>query len=190
MGRMAMQNRILNLFNRLATGRTILILLALFVFFNAVIMPMVGAKIQEYSGGIGPFDLQLAYTPEQAFTMLKAYGEQGRPFYALVDLTLDVIYPVVTFLLFGALLTFLLRRGFPNNATMQKLALLPLGTILMDYLENICVVTMLMTFPNPSTLVAQLSSLFTTSKWIFVGLTFVVTLFGSVAWLVRKIQSK
>jgi len=47
-----------------------------------------------------------------------------------------------------------------------------------------------MTFPNTSTLIAQLSSLFTTSKWIFVGLTFVVTLVGLVAWLVRKIQSK
>lgn len=185
-----MQNRILNLFNRLATGRTILILLGLFIFFNAVIMPMVGAKIQEYSGGVGPFDLQFSYTPEQALTMLKAYGEQGRPLYALVDLTLDVVYPLVTFLLFGALLTFLLRRGFPNNATMQKLALLPLGTLLMDYLENVCVVTMLMTFPNTSTLVAQLSSLFTTTKWIFVGLTFVVTLIGAVAWLARKIQSK
>ena len=184
-----MLNRPIQLLTRLATGKNILICLGLFIAFNAVIFPLAGARIQALSGGVGPLDLQFSYTPETAYEMLAAYGE-GRTFYVLIEMTADVVYPVAYSLLFGLLITYLFQRGFPGNAALQRLALLPFGAMLADYLENAGIVTLLLSYPSQLTALAQATSFFTTAKWTLVGATLALAVVGLAGWAVRKVTSK
>ncbi len=184
-----MIEKLLNFLARLATGRNILICLGLFIAFNAIIFPMAGSRIQALSGGVGPLDLQFSYTPETAYEMLTAYGE-GRMFYALIQVTADVVYPVVYTLLFSLLLTYLFQRGFPGNAALQRLALLPFGAMLADYLENIGIVTLLLSYPAQLPAVAQAASLFTTLKWLSVGAVLALVVVGLAALALKRLYRK
>jgi hypothetical protein len=118
--------------------------------------------------------------------MVKAYGEEGRAFYRMVELTADVLYPLSYTLFFGALLSAVLRRAFPATSIIQRLALIPAVTFLFDQAENAGIITMLSQFPAESVLVAQVSNFFTIAKWAAFGAIIVILLFGLGALLVRR----
>jgi hypothetical protein len=63
-----------NTLRKYANGWLVLLFLAGEVFFNAVVLPRQGAMIEAGSGGVGPIDLQLFYTPEKVYGMIEAYS--------------------------------------------------------------------------------------------------------------------
>jgi hypothetical protein len=175
--------------NRLADGRIVLILFVLDMLFNVVIMPFAGTLF----GGpnnVGPFDLLFGFSPEQAQSMLAAYGPQGRVTYALVDASLDVIYPIVYTLFFSLAITFLFRYAFGEGSPLLRAQLLPFGAIVFDYLENIAVITMLFTFPAVSPTVVAAASAVNRLKWLFAGASIIAVLIGLVAALVKRARGK
>ena len=87
----------MNTLRRLARGRNILVLLVLFLFINLVVIPAVYPTFQT-------LDTLTSYTPSEAYTYLSSYGDQGRQHYLLVELTLDVVYPFISALLFSLLI--------------------------------------------------------------------------------------
>ncbi len=42
-----------------------------------------------------PLDLMFFYTPAKAFEMMDKYGEAGRAVYLKIELTADIIYPII-----------------------------------------------------------------------------------------------
>jgi hypothetical protein len=76
-----------------ATGKTIGVLFGLVLVINGLIFPWVAERITAGSQDIGPIDLLFSYTPEQVLGMVHAYGD-NRTFYAVSELTIDVIYPI------------------------------------------------------------------------------------------------
>jgi hypothetical protein len=182
----------LALFQRLANARALAVLTVFYILFPAVILPAAEAQIKAYSGGVGPIDLKFTYTPAEVFQMVEAYGEQGRAFYRTVELTGDILYPIAYTLFFGTLLTAVLRRAFPQNTMVQRLPLLAVLGFLFDMAENVGIVTMLSQFPTQSETVAQLTSIFTTLKWVTFGAMILTLLTGLIVWLVRRFtgQSK
>ena len=175
-----MVDNISAIFRKYAYGWLILVLLAGEIFFNAVYLPGVQARLEDLSGGNGPIDLLLYYTPEKVFAMVDSYGEEGRAGYITHELTIDVIYPVVYTLLFAFLISWLFQRGFPPGSPMQRLNVVPLGAFLFDMLENICIVTMLSAHPGQPAAVAWLGTIFTVIKWLFAAATVVLILTGLV----------
>ncbi len=169
-----MLDRLLAILTKWATGRSIILLIVLFIVFNAFIVPVVYPKFET-------LDIQSTYTPAKAYDLIASYGDQGRHYYALIELTLDVVYPLTTALLFSFLTIFLYRRAFSEQSPLQKLGLAPFATMLFDYLENACVVTLLLSYPKQLTALAQISNIFTFTKYIlgFVELALLcVGLFG------------
>lgn len=177
-------------FQRLSTARPLAVLIVLYILFPAAILPAAEAQMKLYSGGVGPIDLKFSYTPTEVFQMVAAYGEEGRAFYRILEMTLDVIYPIAYTLLFGALLTAVLRRAFPQNSLVHSLALLPAICFLLDMGENIGIITMLTQFPTQSESVAQITSFLTTLKWICFGAIIVTLVTGLVVLLVRRFTGR
>src|SRR5688500_4743139 len=138
----------LNRLERWATRRNILLALAVFVVINAGILPVAGARIETLSGGIGPLDLRVAYTPAEAYAALAAYGDEGRQLYLLIELTVDLIYPLAYAVVFSLTIVFCLRQVLPANHTLQRAALLPWVAMLADYVENAGISWMLLNYPN------------------------------------------
>lgn len=184
-----MLTRISETLRKYANGWLILVLLAGEIIFNAIILPQLQAKIKAISGGVGPIDLQLFYTPEKVYSMIAAYGDTGRASYRTVELTVDIIYPIVYTLFFSLLITWLFQRGFPAESKMQGLNVVPFGAWLFDLLENLGIVGMLSVYPSTPSALAWATAIFTLLKWIFAGESIILLLIGFVttfaAWLKR-----
>jgi hypothetical protein len=69
------------------------------------LLPLVQGMMQGGQGGVQPLDLMLFASPEKIFSMIKRYGEYGRPFYRGVELTVDIVYPIVYLFFFGLLIS-------------------------------------------------------------------------------------
>jgi hypothetical protein len=168
--------------------KNVLILLAAFIFMNAVVMREAGARLEAQSGGVGPFDLMLSYSPDTAQSMLEAYGDQGRRIYTAIELTADLVYPLVFGSLFSLAIAACLRPTTGAKSRLRRLAMLPLAASAADYLENIGIVTLLQTFPNHSSTVVQLTSLATSAKWLLFALGMAVLIAAAAAAIARRLR--
>lgn len=111
--------------------------------------------IMREAGGLTPFDLRpMGYTVEQARAFLAALGTKGRDLYLGPQHLLDLFYPP----LLAAVLIGAVRALIPWLWLQLALALLALGGMTADYVENTRVAAMLLhEGPVPAALVAQAS---------------------------------
>jgi hypothetical protein len=156
----------------------VLVFLAGEIFFNAVILPAQQAKMESASGGTGPIDLQLFYTPGKVYKMVESYGEVGRASYRTFELTGDILYPIVYTLFFSLAITWLFQRGFASTSSMQRYNVVPFGAWFFDLLENLGIVAMLSVFPSTPALLAWVTGIFTFIKWFFAGSSGILMLAG------------
>lgn len=175
-----MLNKLSETLRQYASGWLVLVFLAEEMLFNAVILPNEQAKMEASSGGTGPIDLQLFYTPEKVYSMVAAYGDAGRASYRTFELTGDIVYPIVYTLFFSLLITWLLQRGFAANSGIQKYNVVPFGGWLFDLFENLGIVTMLSVFPSTPAALAWMTAIATLIKWLFAAATIVLILVGLV----------
>ena len=159
------------------SSKTWLIALAFAVeiFFFSTLAPKMQALIPA-----GPLDLKFFYTPAEAFSLVESYGEAGRAAYRLFDLTADIVHPIAYTLFFGLLLSVLFQRAFSSTSAIQKFNVAPAISWAFDMLENIGVVTMLSVFPTKPALVAWLTAISTSLKWVFFMATIGLLLYSLV----------
>lgn len=175
-----MLNTISERFYKWTKGWLVLILLVLDGFFSGFLLPLIQGMMQDGQGGVQPLDLMLFATPEKTFAMLERYGEYGRIFYRNVEITVDIVYPIVYLFFFGLLISWLFQRGFAPQSKMMRLNVMPLGAWFFDLLENINIVTMLSMYPEKPTALAWLLMALTTVKWAFAGASVLLMLIGLV----------
>ena len=175
-----MLGNISNKFYQWSKGWLVLVLLVLDVFFSGFLMPLIQGIMQDGTGGIMPLDLMLLAPPEKIFAMIARYGEYNILFYRNVELTVDIVYPLVYLFFFGLTISWLFKRGFSPNSRMRRLNLAPLGAWFFDLLENIAIVILLSVYPSEPTALAWLLFLLTAIKWTFAGTSIISILIGLV----------
>lgn len=175
-----MLQNISNRFYGWAKGWLVLVLLVLDVFFAGFLMPLIGGMMQGGQGGIQPLDLMMFQTPDKLFAMVANYGDSTRVFYRNVELTVDILYPIVYLFFFGLAISWLFERGFAPNSSMRKLNIVPLGAFVFDLLENATIVTLLSIFPSQPMALGWLLFLLTTIKWLFAFASIALILAGLV----------
>ncbi len=175
-----MLNRISENFYKWNKGWLIFVLFLLDGFFAGFLLPLIQGMMQGGSGGIQPLDLMVFATPEKIFDMIGKYGQYGRPFYRNVELTVDIVYPIVYLFFFGLLITWLFQRGFAPDSSIRKLNIMPLGAWFFDLIENICIVILVSVYPSQPAILAWLLIIFTTVKWLFAGLSILLILIGLI----------
>jgi len=154
----------------------VLITIALSVYVNVVFLSQVW-------NNTGPLDLQFFYTPEEAYSWLEAYGAEGRIQYRNILLTADVAWPMLYTLFLGCPISWVFQRSFAKGSKAQLLNVVPFGALLVDLLENACIVTMLSIFPSKPVVLAWMATTCTMLKWLFVGASVLVLLGGVVAMI-------
>jgi hypothetical protein len=177
---MFMVGKISDIMQKHTKGWRMLVLFLLDAAFMGLILPMAEGLMKMDSGGPGPIDLQIFYTPAKAYEMISSYGEYGRSFYRNIELTVDLIYPIIYTLFFSMLITWLFQRGFSPSSRMQRMNVVPFGAWLFDLLENIGIVSMLSIFPSTPVALAALTSVFTLIKWLFAFASMLLVLVGLV----------
>lgn len=166
-----------------ATGPRLVAAIIISNLIRFGVMPMFGAAFMT-NPDARPLDLMFAYTPEQAFASLTAFGEAGRSAYRLFLWTADLAYPI-SYTLMVAWAIVLLKRN-TRLASAQWPLLAPLLLFGFDLLENTSVIALLSVSPVQPVALAWLASLCTTFKWIFAGISLVVIILAAGLRLANK----
>ncbi|GAB3548757.1 hypothetical protein [Spirosoma fluminis] len=164
---------------RIASWKTLLVAVLLYVPFPAYILRTLEANMNALAGRIlGPIDLLIGYDPAKIQQMVAAYGPEGRAIYAQGELTADIAYPLIYTLLFCLVLSLLFQNRL--YTPFRLVNVVPLGALLFDLFENGCIVYLLKAYPTSSDLIASLCSVFTNLKWAAFLLIFGLTVYGLV----------
>ncbi len=175
-------------FYKWSKGWLIFVLFLLDAFLSGFLMPLIQGMMQDGKGGIQVLDLMLFATPAKIFAMIERYGEYNRQFYRAIELTVDIIYPIVYLFFFGLLISWLFKRGFATTSPMRKYNIMPLGAWFFDLLENIAIVILLSVFPSQPTTLAWILILASTIKWFFVAATILSVLIGLIMAIKNKFK--
>jgi hypothetical protein len=169
-------------YEKLADGRVILLLLFLYLLTNFVIVPAIYPKFQT-------LDTLSSYTPHKAYDLISSYGEQGRQSYTIIELTLDLVYPLITAMMFSLMILYTFKRAFPGVEWVQYVSFAPYVVMVSDYLENVFVVTMLLSYPRDLVGISQIANFFTVAKFVLSPLQ-LLFMVGLIGWLIRIILTR
>lgn len=166
-------NWLVDKLDKAANTRTLLITFGLFVLLTLSFQGVAWLTKPVLGGAPAPSldGRLLGYTPDEAHDLLRAYGDSGRRVYAIIALTLDLVYPV-TYSLFMSLVLVRGSRNRPALASfLRPFALVPFIGMLADYSENISVLAMIARYSDtePSTTLATVANIFTLTKWGIAG---------------------
>jgi hypothetical protein len=125
-------------------------------------------------------DARFWYTPDEAQCLFRRLGVESRRLYAITELTLDLIFPVV----YGVLFAFLLIHLYPRQHV-QALLLIPLAAMMLDIVENVLIAYLALSFDGSGSPVTRVAAVFTSAKFVCFLLSLVLILAGSALGIYR-----
>ena len=169
-------------------------ILFLFILTNLVYVFMLQVTIPQvlsFSGGMKIFDLMpTGYEPEYAVSLLKKLGVEGRNAYLYHQIPVDLIYPFLFGITYCLFLAYFLNKLNSLKAEYFYLCLLPLMAGVFDYLENLGIIQMLVTYPHLSSTAIQITAFFTVMKSLLSAITFMVLFVVLILFGVKKLSRK
>jgi|SaaInlStandDraft_4_1057021.scaffolds.fasta_scaffold84987_1 hypothetical protein len=210
-----MKIKLLSLFEKWAKWKNILALFALQMLFNLVIMPGASSSdthnlpildLQFFYTPQRAYEIISAYTPElrQAAAITRLTLDiiypivYGLMLCLLLVITFRKAFPATNDSARSAELVEVRRSSPTNDETASSQMNAPRGFmsdfvifvpwvgVLFDYLENFGLATMYLSYPKEFYFLARMTSIFTTLKWTFIGIGFLLALIGAVKLAFRK----
>jgi hypothetical protein len=148
------------------------------------------AELKSISGGVGILDMEVLYTPEQAYAFLAAMGEAGRAFELTHIVPLDLLVPLFYGLFLSTFISWLLHRWLPAESGWHRLNVVPVIGALFDYLENLGIIAMLLAWPMEMYSIAQITMAATLLKFGFSVLAGVVVLGAVAGWIPSVLRQR
>ena len=153
-----------------ASVKNVMILLLLVIAINIVF-----SRVFADNPEISPLDLQFYYTSQEAYEILSRFDDKELQKYQLIELTLDMLYPLVYSLMFCFILILLYKN--------IKMAMLPFLTAIFDVFENLGIVILILNLPKQLDLLASITGVFTLLKWFSFIVVIIFTLAGILKWI-------
>lgn len=180
-----------NRIHRLATLRNVLLLALLYVaasalLFNIGLVP----RLMEQSQGMGLLDNTFGYTAERAYDLFETLGADGRQLYRTYLLAFDFLYPILFAVTNSVVLAYLLESLFGPNRFFPLIYLLPFPALLLDYVENICLLTLLWQYPTQLPALALFAEIVTAIKLSLVNVLFIITLVTLAGVLIKAASAR
>lgn len=173
-------------FNKYGTKKNIVIGVLLIFIFNVVLFPkftelFLGTKIAITS----ILDIKCSYTTATAYALFSNLGKEGRYAYKISELFIDIPYAII----YGLTYTFILN-SFNKMKNYKYLIFIPLFISFFDLLENTGIIVMLTKYPTKLATICNLTSIFTSLKWIFAIITLALFLTNLGYLLISKVFLK
>lgn len=167
----------------------VLLLFAFFLIFATIIngRPFGVLALTDITGGVGLLDMQVLFSPEQAYAHFNAMGEAGRAFNLSHIVPLDLVFPFVYALFFSVTITWILSHWLPIESRWQRLNVIPLLAGLGDYLENAGIITMLLSWPYQSSLATWFTMIAGCIKFLFLSLSIIILAGSLIGWIIFMI---
>lgn len=175
--------------NRLTTRLNLLILLLLLIASSLGFTVAIN-RIEGFSGGTKTMDTLFSYSPEDAYSMIDSFGDEGWAYYIFIETKLDFVYPIIYTFFAAILYTLIFNKILPSEHILQRLHIFPSGALLVDYMENVSIIILVKSFPAHLNSLARLASIFTSIKWILLGLNGVILIVGGIYWFRMKFRAR
>ena len=117
--------------------------------------------------------------------MVRDYGKDARSYYAKVEMTADVVYPLIYAFLFGIILALIYKEKFRT-----PIIALPFIAMIFDLIENTAIVILLKTFPDQSLTMAIICEIFKLLKWLTLGIIILALIWAFISKLSVKFEAK
>lgn len=109
-------------------------------------------------------ETKLFYTPYDLQQMIQAYGENGRRLYVKTALSLDIVVPLLAT---NFLISVYCNKRKNQNETLHRYVIL-IGCFgcIFDWLENLCMITLICMYPSFNVSFAVVARIFTCMKYL------------------------
>jgi hypothetical protein len=164
--------------------------LLVFLLFSALVLPQQASKAERETGSAVSPDTSLFYSPAQLYRIADEYGEEGRPAYVRARFTFDLVWPLVYTFFLVTSISWLFRRAFALDSPWQRANLFPVLGALFDLTENLAASLVMLRYPAHTPGVDLLAPVCTLLKWIFVGASIVLLVFGGGVVLWRLVTER
>ena len=158
---------------KFSNRKNILILLGIFIIIEvlfALLLPIGDNHVM--------IDMAGSMNSTQIYNIIEGYDVGVRHSFIIGALTLDVVFPIVYFLLFAFLLFSFWKKAW--------MAFLPLSQAIFDLAENTGIVIMLKSWPDQLMGTANAVVIFSWAKWGFCALTVLLIITGVLRSLISK----
>ena len=120
------------------------------------------------------------YTPTEAADLFNRLGADGRKFYAISEVSLDLVFPFA----YGALLIMLVRRLWQPSwrSIFVVICILTAGT---DLIENGIIAYLAFTYRDSVQPLAYMANLVTLTKWGLLCIALLSIFIGALLWLLK-----
>ncbi len=166
------------------SGKKVLLLFSLTNLVYAIMLLVTIPKTMAFSNGLKLLDMMpTGYNSEYIKILFETLGEKGRGVYLLSQIPVDMIYPFLFAISYCLLFAYFLKKLNKLNTAFFYLCFLPLIAGMADYLENFGIIMMLNNYPNLSSIIMLVTSVFSIVKSMattiyFIALIIVLVLFG------------
>lgn len=183
--------KIVAFLQRAATGKVVLGFFVPAMAVYSLMLLYTIPQVEQHAVGMKLFDLSPSgYSFEYARELLGALGVNGRETYLYRQLPADFVYPGLFAVSCCLLLSWLFAKSLKTSSRIFYLCFVPVIAGLFDYLENICIVLMLNSYPNVTESHVAFASFFTILKSAFTTAFFVLLIVGVVLFWKMKRNAK
>ncbi len=132
---------------------TVLIAFAILVvvFMVTHLVPMLPGSLADVTaaaGGQAILDQKPAFSAEEVYQRLDAFGESGRDLYKQFLVTTDVIFPLTLLAFLFLLARYTAQQLAPPQALRGLLLMFPVAFFVFDMIENLSIFLMLSDYPE------------------------------------------
>ncbi|MFW9770167.1 MAG: hypothetical protein ACFFEM_15215, partial [Candidatus Thorarchaeota archaeon] len=118
-------------------------------------------------------DTRFSYSINEITDVFDTLGQEGLFAWTQAHM-LDFLFPLTYMFALAFGINLELRNSYPDDTRAKFLVLFPLFGGIMDYVENILVLTQIASYPLLSESVIIIASTITSLKWILLGAGFVI----------------
>lgn len=145
-------------------------IIGVFVFFTIVVLPTMSFWMYQVTGTTSSPDTTMSFSLDTYYSIRDQYEMIGRKLYILQRYTFDLVWPFVyTIFLLALIGTF--NKHFKVN---DKLYVLPVIAISLDFIENILATVFIVVYPRTVDLLLYILMGISFIKWLLIGVVSVV----------------
>lgn len=183
--------KVITFIQKAATGKMVLYFLVPAMIVYSLMLIYTIPQVEQHAQGMKLFDLSPSgYSYEYALELLGVLGTSGRSIYLYHQLPMDFIYPGLFAVSCCLLLSWLFSKSLKSRSKIFYLCLIPVAAGFFDYLENLCIIHMLTSYPNVTESQVVLSSILTILKSGFTTVFFILLVVGIILFFQQKRKDK
>jgi hypothetical protein len=179
------------LINQLLKGKIVLLFFIISSSLYFLMLFVTIPHLHKISGGIKILDmLPAGYNNEYVKKLMEALGQEGRHYYLLRQLPIDLFFPFFFAVSNGLIIAWFISRLIRPGSNWIYLSYIPLPAGFFDYCENFSIIRILCNYPEITEHTVKISNYFSILKSTTTTLALAIMVLIILVWGIGKIKNQ